>query len=567
MGSCKSGSDNRHINSFNDSYFPREKYKQGEQYFLQTVDTTIGTDSSINNIRDKLYLYFSLTNIINPSNMHSFSITIINNAKLNIDTYLGELEEKSGKEIQFGNSFVVYYYFHREQLLLITPKVNGVVAGPKQSIKLSDLIRNPKASKIKYNGIGDLIITYSQKKVGDSPSQNLCSSFEFTFFLRNKIFNESSNTVGIFFVIYMPTIDRRNKRALYKSQEFTLYNNTITSNYIDLPNNLLTINDDPYTPFFISLFCPRLRIDNPIGYAQISLYDLENNLRMDKPTVVYIQSNEYDNLGTVKINYDQKISYTFIDYLSKGMQINLDIAIDYTASNNDLTDKKLPLHTTGLRFDNDYEKAIESCGSIVAFYDYDQLFPVYGFGGVPNVGFQANGQVNHCFHVNFKEDPFIEGVGNIITAYRESLSKVTLAGPTFFSPVIDKVIEEVKYDMQNNREENHYYILLILTDGCINDTQQTRDKIVEASALPISIIIVGLGNADFTLMNMLDGDEEPVINSRGEKWKRDIVQFVKFEDFKRADSVNYGTDLTEEVLKEIPRQVEQYFQRCGKFYN
>ena len=68
-------------------------------------------------------------------------------------------------------------------------------------------------------------------------------------------------------------------------------------------------------------------------------------------------------------------------------------------------------------------------------------------------------------------------------------------------------------------------------------------------------------------MNMLDGDEKPVINSRGEKWKRDIVQFVKFEDFKRADSVNYGTDLTEEVLKEIPRQVEQYFQRCGKFYN
>ena len=29
-------------------------------------------------------------------------LPIINNAKLNIDTYLGELEEKSGKEIQFG---------------------------------------------------------------------------------------------------------------------------------------------------------------------------------------------------------------------------------------------------------------------------------------------------------------------------------------------------------------------------------------------------------------------------------------------------------------------------------
>ena len=127
-------------------------------------------------------------------------------------------------------------------------------------------------------------------------------------------------------------------------------------------------------------------------------------------------------------------------------------------------------------------------------------------------------------------------------------------------------IQEIKYDLANNREENHYYILLILTDGWINDMQQTRDKIVEASYLPMSIIIVGIGKADFTLMNQLDGDEEPVINSRGEQWKRDIVQFVEFEKFVKTDLVNYGKDLTEEVLKEIPTQVEGYFNFVGKFY-
>ncbi len=47
MGSCKSRSEGSHIDGFNNSYFPREKYKQGEQYFLQTVDTTIGTDLSL----------------------------------------------------------------------------------------------------------------------------------------------------------------------------------------------------------------------------------------------------------------------------------------------------------------------------------------------------------------------------------------------------------------------------------------------------------------------------------------------------------------------------------------
>ena len=151
-------------------------------------------------------------------------------------------------------------------------------------------------------------------------------------------------------------------------------------------------------------------------------------------------------------------------------------------------------------------------------------------------------------------------------SYRESLLKVDLAGPTYFSYVIDKVIQEINYDMKYKREENHYYILLILTDGCINDCERTRDKIVEASYLPMSIIIVGIGNADFTLMNMLDGDSEPVVNSRGEPWKRDIVQFVEFEKFKRNDRINYGTDLTEEVLKEIPKQVEEYYQNVGTFY-
>jgi hypothetical protein len=245
------------------------------------------------------------------------------------------------------------------------------------------------------------------------------------------------------------------------------------------------------------------------------------------------------------------------------MQINLDIAIDYTASNNE---NPIPLHHLDGRTQNDYEKAIESCGSIIAFYDYDQLFPVYGFGGIPKAPVNPNGMVSHCFNINFQSDPNIKGINNILEAYRQSLNYVQLAAPTYFTPVIDKVISEIKYDLENRQEENHYYVLLILTDGCINDMSQTCDKIVEASYLPLSIIIVGIGNADFSLMDILDGDKYPLKNSRGELRKRDIVQFVKFEDFKRQNAIDYGTDLTEEVLKEIPTQVEEYYEKCGKFY-
>jgi hypothetical protein len=42
-----------------------------------------------------------------------------------------------------------------------------------------------------------------------------------------------------------------------------------------------------------------------------------------------------------------------------------------------------------------------------------------------------------------------------------------------------------------------YNILLILTDGEIHDMQATVDLIVQASELPLSIIIIGVGNEKF----------------------------------------------------------------------
>jgi vacuolar-type H+-ATPase subunit F/Vma7 len=46
-----------------------------------------------------------------------------------------------------------------------------------------------------------------------------------------------------------------------------------------------------------------------------------------------------------------------------------------------------------------------------------------------------------------------------------------------------------------------YFILLLLTDGIINDMQKTIDEIVRGSSLPLSIIIVGVGSEDFSSMH------------------------------------------------------------------
>jgi hypothetical protein len=56
---------------------------------------------------------------------------------------------------------------------------------------------------------------------------------------------------------------------------------------------------------------------------------------------------------------------------------------------------------------------------------------------------------------------------------------------------------------------------------------QTVNLLVSNCKLPLSIIIVGIGNADFSNMNTLDGDNG-LYNSNGVKAARDIVQFVPF---------------------------------------
>jgi len=62
----------------------------------------------------------------------------------------------------------------------------------------------------------------------------------------------------------------------------------------------------------------------------------------------------------------------------------------------------------------------------------------------------------------------------------------------------------------------------------------TREAIVRASYLPMSIIIVGVGNADFTDMQILDGDDGVLRSPKGEPVLRDIVQFVPFREFKNV---------------------------------
>ncbi|VDP89860.1 unnamed protein product [Echinostoma caproni] len=114
------------------------------------------------------------------------------------------------------------------------------------------------------------------------------------------------------------------------------------------------------------------------------------------------------------------------------------------------------------------------------------------------------------------DNPYCEGIQGAMAAYAHSLRTVKFHGPTNFAPIINTVARYAEPGSQ-------YSILLILTDGIISDLPQTRAAIVNASSLPLSIIIVGVGPANFDEMEELDGDEIR-LTSRGRAAVRDIVQ-------------------------------------------
>ncbi|XP_018529589.1 copine-4 [Lates calcarifer] len=268
-----------------------------------------------------------------------------------------------------------------------------------------------------------------------------------------------------------------------------------------------------------------------------------------------VKKKNYKNSGIVILNQCKIIKmHSFLDYIMGGCQIQFTVAIDFTASNGDPRNS-CSLHYIHPYQPNEYLKALVAVGEICQDYDSDKMFPAFGFGArIP-----PDYKVSHDFAVNFNEDnPECAGIQGVVEAYQACLPKLQLYGPTNIAPIIQKVANSASQEV-HTKEAMQYFILLILTDGVITDMADTREAIVQASHLPMSVIIVGVGNADFSDMQMLDGDDGILRSPKGEPVLRDIVQFVPFRNFKHASPAA----LAKSVLAEVPNQVVDYYNSKG----
>ncbi|KAJ6380141.1 hypothetical protein OIU76_016739 [Salix suchowensis] len=290
-----------------------------------------------------------------------------------------------------------------------------------------------------------------------------------------------------------------------------------------------------------------------IGKLQKSVADLETLHREKNGANFVIQtSHGHEKVLKGQLFVDlflEKQQYSFLDYVSSGFDLNFMVAVDFTASNGN------PRNPDSLHYIdpsgrlNSYQQAIMEVGQVIQFYDSDRRFPAWGFGGKTPAG-----TISHCFNLNGSASFEVEGVEGIMAAYASALHNISLSGPTLFGPVINTAAQIAGQSLSSNNSK--YFVLLIITDGVITDMQETKDALVRASDLPLSILIVGVGGADFTQMEILDADNgQRLQSSTGRMATRDIVQFVPMRE------VNSGQiSVVQALLEELPGQFLTYFR-------
>ena len=383
-------------------------------------------------LKSNIKLEFSLENI---DKNHNYQII----AKFQGQTpFFTEIILGQSEKITFNKSFICSYFFEKKQLIDVSLIKDGTQYG-SLNLTLGNIVGSIR-SIYKGSFNNKIKINISAEEIGED-NFTLCCKLS----------------------------------AIYSSSGCSFYNPEDKISYIITSNYNKTIYESESISSsgqFRDIKIPLYLLKNGFVISFLDCFQESLSYKNENPQqFCQTSNNEYIGIinGNKKINIINN-SYiyknpSFLDYIKNGVRIKLSIGIDYTESNLVPSDPN-SLHYLGENM-NDYEQAIQACGMICAYYDYNQQFPVYGFGAFIN----GRPQANMCFNINFKDNPEIYTINNVLNEYRNSFNFIRLAGPTNFSPLIQNVVDKIK------RENNpiQYHILLILTDGIINDLQQTID--------------------------------------------------------------------------------------------
>ena len=226
------------------------------------------------------------------------------------------------------------------------------------------------------------------------------------------------------------------------------------------------------------------------------------------------------------------------DYIKSGILFKSFIAIDFSDETYHILNEQKNQYLSSIK---DFRKNL---------YEFTRLYEVYGFGN--NFNNKKGDFFNFCKDENFCE---LNGYTNIYLSYMEILNEIKfdnenkLKGKSL-SPLIKHLVNKI----MNQQNPNYYNIIFILINPSnINDYKDCVDVFIQASFLPLSFVIIGIGENDnnFNLIKKLCDENEDNI---GKKRIRNNTNFIAIKDFKQ--NLN---KIQDEYLKKIPEQLCEFY--------
>jgi len=319
----------------------------------------------------------------------------------------------------------------------------------------------------------------------------------------------------------------------------------------------------------VILSLDELSNNNPDNPIKIECWDWQEDLRYQfigdtettlrelftKPTLTLQARNPKTKTGEVIVKVVKKlIKPSIADFLTSEDKFAFVLGVDFSVYNRSPYNNR-NLHEIDKKGSSSYLRALEEISKIMWGKDTDGRIPCFGFGGRPNFPeYTKEGHDSLIPLSGNKHKMSILSPEHLIEAYKNARTYIDPMENVNFIDLLKLVREWANRDQKNKL----YYVLVILTAGHVEDLQATIDILVDIAHLPISIVLVGVGNHDFSLMEKLDGDKKWLRNSKKKLTKRDIVNFVDFEEC--ADDPE---KLLKKILEEFPEQFMSYKTHAG----
>jgi len=462
--------------------------------------------------------------------------------KVKIYTKLGEMERLHGEteavkdclEVDFKTAFMMYYHFERRQDVrfeILSHEEKGWESIASISTYLGEIIGTKDSTIVfrvssKAGTHGKLIIR--SEKVQDTNSTAFIDISARKLSSGSKLFS-----AGSFYFVLNRVCEGDELIEVYKSE---VIKKNVNPKWIPfkIPMETLCQNQRDAN-LRIQIFGHKY-----FGYKLFAQCDftVEELIQLKTTECVLSKPNKKKKYGFLEVNnFNLGDNPSLTDFFRDGFNLNLVIGTDFSASkapsNEDVQSQELDLRV-----------ALYNIYETLSPYLPDKKAAFYGIGAKPS-GCQEPGK-NFTLSGN-PADPYINrlerlkgivnGLGNV-----ETLSSL-------YEPIIEKAVKLAKQSKATGSKE--YVVAVILTKGAIHDVETTLKSLLGCDVLPISILILGIGEKRFDKLELF---EKEGFFLTVEKLKRTFVHFYKSGSFDGVET------MLEESLKEIPSQFLEYMR-------